>query len=292
MTDGALADGTKNRLRKAIEELALILTPPSLAAILCQILDVNNKDTAVISLVVAVVIGLCVHRSLINQYISSALTAGIVVLLGTIFYFQYDTILMKDTGLLRWYKQSSEIQQEIGKATEASQSEIWFLATNFHITVEDRKTLLLETLSRGVDIHFLIIDPTSEYLKLAAQDSGENQNTLKMECVKSLATLKGLMDRWNEHKKQAKRPGHFEIRLFSGSPKSRIYIFDPNSEKGITIFVPYINKVSSPELPAYVLANTTKGAFQYYFNGVKKQWDDAVPFEEWLKRNASLLVGK
>jgi hypothetical protein len=122
-------------LPSVLAQTGLILTPAGVIALLCQALDVSARATAVTSLASVLLISICIYRRIINRYIPSTLLTASMVGLGLVFFFGYQHILWKDTGLIKYYKHSNDFLADLDSQITHANAEIWFVGTNFNITV-------------------------------------------------------------------------------------------------------------------------------------------------------------
>ena len=269
-------------MKRVLNDLGVLLIPPGAVSLFCQVLDISAQRTAAYSLVTMLLIACCYYRGLINSKVPSALVIALLVGLSTIFFFNYQNILLKDTGLIKRYKRSADFQSDVGNLIEKSQHEIWFFGANFHISATDRKQAILERLQNGVKIHYLILDPFTAHMDQIAKDFDSSVGQLKSECLNSLDSLLVLKKAWEQMIPTASHPGELEIRFYDSTPHARIYVFDPSEESGRTLFIPYMNRVNSPELPAYLLENSKSGVYSSYFGGVQKLWLSCSTISEYL----------
>ena len=119
-------------LKKFLEAVGLIGAPTGIIAFFCQIMDVSARTTGAISLAVVCLVSLCLYRHFINARIPSVVVASLLIALSAIFFLNYDNILLKNTGLIKYYKRSSEFQSDLLEEMKSSKSEVWFFGTNFY----------------------------------------------------------------------------------------------------------------------------------------------------------------
>jgi hypothetical protein len=269
------------KLRIVLAELAILFIPTVVVTLFCQVMDISSQKTAVYSLITIALIACCLYRNWINKHVSSALTVALLFLLSAIFFFNYQNILLKDTGLIKRYKHSADFQAEVGTLIQGARHEIWFFGTDFHISAIDRKDLILERLKSGVKVNYLILNPFAQHIDQIAKDFGSSVNLLQEECRNGIVDLVELNKEWEKVAPTVSHPGDLEIRFFDSTPHARIYVFDPDKTDGRTLYVPYMNRVSSPDLPAYLLANTESGVYSSYFGGIKKLWLGSQPLSSF-----------
>jgi hypothetical protein len=291
-TTGAVKDdvpsGQDTGLPSILTQVGLILAPAGLIALFCQVLDASNRTTGATSLAAVFLTSICIYRRAINRYVPSSILTGLLVALGAVFFFNYQNILLKDTGLIKWYRQSNQYLAQIDLEIAQSQQEIWFFGTNFNISAGEHRDVLLKALSKGVNVNYLIFDPNSGHLDDLAADFNQSLDELRSECEKGLASIVELQREWQSRSSTAARPGELRVRVFNTHPHARFYIFDPDRTEGKTFFVPYINDVNSPNVPGYLLQNVPKGVFQQYFSGIKKRWDASESLEQHQKNSATI----
>jgi hypothetical protein len=269
-----------------LTQIGLILAPAGLVALFCQVLEASNRTTGASSLAVVFLTSICIYRRPINRYVPSSILTGLLVALSVVFFFNYQNLLLKDTGLIKWYRQSNQFLAEIDPELERSQQEVWFFGTNFNISVGEHRDLLLRKLSTGIDIRYLIFDPKSGQLDELAADFNQSPAELRAECEKGLESIVELQKQWKSQSSTVPRPGELQVRVFDAHPHARFYIFDPGSTEGNTLFVPYVNNLNSPNVPGYLLQNIPKGVFEQYFDGIRKLWARSETLEQHQNNHA------
>ena len=264
------------RLKAVIIGLGVVLTPTGLIGLFCQLLNVSAQNTAAVCLLVVAVITICMFRVKINR-IPSVIPLVLLCVFASIFFFSYKNILLKNTGLIRFYDHSNDYLAELGPMIRSSRREVWFFGTNFYISSGERRSAIPEALRRGVRIRYLVFDSTSPQLLRLSHDFGQTEAELRAECEKSMASLRELAKIWKEESTHTATPGELEIRVFEVTPRGRLYVFDPGLESGKTFFVPYINEVNSAELPGFLLQNIESGVYRPYYGGITKLWAQSQP---------------
>lgn len=260
-------------LRSVLRELGLLMVPAGIIAAFCNLLLVPVQSTAAITIASIILIAICAHRKQINQRIPSALVSALLIALFAVFWFNYQYLILKDTGLVRWYRKSADCHQEIGKLIRESRRNIWFVGANFHIAAIDRREELLSKLDNGANLRFLIFNPDSTRTEQVAFDFGQSFSEFRTECVQGLNYLISLCRDWKARSHLSKKPGTIEIRLYDMSPLARFYFFDPDEPIGSSIFIPYMNRVNSPDLPAFLIQNVESGVVPAYYTAVLKLWE-------------------
>lgn len=275
------------RITKTIlNELGVLLVPTALVTLFCQLLKIDDQATAGYSICAVLFLTCCVHRGWINARVPSSLILAVLIGFGTIFFFNYRNILLKDTGLLVRYRQSADFQADVGRQIASARKEIWFFGTNFHISAVERRPILLERLRSGVNIRYLILNPFIPHLEQVARDFGQSKRELEVECLKGMNDLIELRRRWDAER--GRSAAALEIRLFDTTPRARLYVFDPDDPAGRTMFVPYLNRVNSPNLPGYLLENSETGVFRSYFDALRIMWNESTPLDTLLAAHPDL----
>jgi len=141
-----------DKTRRLLADLGTLLTPTTLVAVFCQAVDIDSQRTAIYSLAAVVFVACCYYRNWISTKLPSALVLAVGSGLAVIFFANYDNILLKDTGLIKRYHESAELQADLGRYITNARHEIWMLGTNFHTSAVERRPALLERLKAGVKV--------------------------------------------------------------------------------------------------------------------------------------------
>lgn len=277
-------------LFKILAQLGLLVVPTTIIAIFCQVLDVSPQVTGIISLGVILVVGVCIYRKFINHYVPSALLTALLIGLGMVFFLNYQHILLKKTGLIKYYAQSNDFLSEVDSHISQSQQEIWFYGVDFNISATQRRDLLLSKLENGIKVRYLIFNPKSTHIADLAKDFDQPENALRSELEKGLNNLLDLRKHWIERAASSAHPGELDIRIFETPPHFRLYVFDPGRPRGSTYFIPYAGSVSSTMLPGYLLENVDNGVYKAYFNAIRKSWTVGTTLDEYLKSHPEIVV--
>lgn len=270
--------------KKILNEVGLLLVPAGAVGLFCQVLSVDAQRTAVYSFTAVLFVLCCLHRSWINTWVPSALVLAVFIGFGAIFFFNYENILLKDTGLIRRFQESADFQAELGTQISAANEEIWFFGTNFHISAVERRPRLLKQLRAGVRVRYLIVDPFTTNMPRLAKDFDQTEREFADECMKGLSDVLELRRLWLQDKLR----GELEVRFFESTPRARVYVFDPSRPAGRTLFVPYMNRVNSPSLPGFLLDNSAKGVFGSYFGGITTLWNESKTLEPFFTEHPEL----
>ncbi|HEU4688405.1 MAG TPA: DUF5919 domain-containing protein [Vicinamibacterales bacterium] len=275
---------------RILSDLGMLLGPTTLVALFCAAIGVDPQRTSIYSLAALMFVACCYYRAWISATVPSALVLATSVGLGTIFFMNYGNILLKDTGLIRRFVESSDIQAELGSEIGRATQEIWLFGTNFHISTVDRRPALLEKLQSGVHVRYLILNPAVPNLDVVAADFGQSVDELRQECLKGLRNVLELKQQWEAVRSRSRKPGQLEIKLYDRTPSARMYVFDPRVPSGHSIYVPYMHGFNSPNLPGYLFENTQNGVAQAYFGGLLKLWSVSKPIEDVLAATPALIA--
>jgi len=269
----------KGKFNTLLTETGLILGAATVVGIIAPLMDISTRDSAVLSVSTILLVSLCHYRQAIDQNISSALSLAVLVICALVYYFSYENIILKDTGLISFSKKSNDYLGEISRLIADSKREMILFGTDFHITVEDKREQLLKKLGEGVDVKFLILNPYSTRLEMVAADFDVNPEKLRSESIDGIQGLLTLVKRWSDIKAQSQNPGVLDVRLFDSAPKMRAYFFDGGSSGGRAYLVPYMNKLNSPQIPGYLFEVKKDGIAEIYLSGIRKLWQEAMPLE-------------
>jgi uncharacterized protein DUF5919 len=281
--------GTTEKIHPAANALVFlgkISAPTGVVAVFCNILAMSPTDNAVVSLATMLMATTILLYHPISNKISSPIVIVLMILLATIFFFNYDRILFKDTGLVKYWKKSASVIGILPEKIKSAKHEIWFCGTDFHISSTDDRQLIFDKLAHGVRIRYLIFDPYSPNMKAVASDFDMNYQESFSQCLTSIAHLQSIDSVWNIRKQGLETPGELEIHLYKETPRIRAYIFDPDDPKSDCIYIPYLHKINSPELPAFQFKNIHTGVFEDYFESIKKLWQVSTDLKAWKQEQA------
>jgi hypothetical protein len=288
--DGAQEPIASGTLVAVLTQLGLIVAPAGLIALFCQVLDASSRTTGATSLAAVFLATICVYRKFINRYVPASLLTALLVGLVVVFFFNYQNLLLKDTGLIKYYQHSNDFLGQVDMPINQAKEEIWFFGTNFNVSAGERRNLLLRKLATGIKIKYLIFDPHSTHLDDLAADFDQSPAELRAECEKGLQSILQLGRDWREKAKTVQSPGELAVKIFETHPHARFYVFDPGRTQGNTFFVPYINSVNSPEVPGFLLENVDGGVFKSYFSGVLKMWNESMDLAEYVRRHPEVVA--
>jgi hypothetical protein len=279
-----------SKLSGFLSALGTIGTPTGVVAIFCKILAVSDTTTAFTSLATMSIVAICLYREAINAHVPAALLLGLLAGLSAIFALNYRNILLKDTGLIRYYKVSNAFLSDMPAEIEHVTFDLLFFGTNFHISTGDARAQLLKKLSTGVRVRYLIFDVYSPFCDRVAKDFDQSPIQFRTECLSGLQSLVALRTAWQAVSSKSPHPGDLEIRFYNITPRARIYFFDPGRPEGRSYFVPYVNNINSPELPGFLLQNVDTGVYGDYLSGIEKLWQQSKTpdFDTYLANHPEL----
>ena len=278
-------------VKNILATLGLLFSPVTAIALFCAVLGVSGQNTATISIITVLLTALCLFRKEVNTRIPSSLVIALLIALAATFTMNYEHILFKDTGLIRYFRTSNDFLGQEGPFLDNAKSEIWFVGMDFHITAGDRKDMILKKLNQGVKVRFLVFDPSSPMLDTIGRDFDQTPQAIESECTDSLSSLVSLQDEWMRQDGYSHYPDGLEIRLFQDAPHARYYLTDPDDPRAKSYFVPYMNHENSPSLPGFLLGNINNGVIQAYVPGIRKLWTSSEPLDTYLSEH-SIRPGK
>lgn len=280
---------TNSSITKVQKTLGLLFTPVGVIALFCNVLGVSGQNTASISLAAVTLTAICLYRRAINTTVPSSLVLALLIALTATFTLNYEHILFKDTGLIRYFHTSNDFLGQASPFLDNAKKEIWFVGVDFHITAGDRKNLILSKLDQGVKVRFLIFDPSSKFLDTMAEDFDQDPKAITSECMDSLQSILSLRNDWKHHDNYSHYSDSLEIRIFEDVPHARFYLIDPDDPKAQSFYIPYMNHENSPGLPGYLMRNIEHGVIQELLPGVRKLWDESVPLDTYINQHTDKL---
>lgn len=198
----------------------------------------------------------------------------------------------KDTltapGLIRCYTNATDAQAAIGRAITAAREDILLVATNLSYTPVLNVVELQNKIATGVNIHFMVLNPDSQYTLLIARDFLIPLSQLNDENRLHLRTLVDLQIFAESLARISPTAGTVRIHLCDTPLRMRAYIFD--GLDGESFFVPYAIRAKSRPLPVYHCQNNMNIA-KRYSEGIKNLWDadDTVSIQAFLEKNLDFL---
>ncbi|HRJ33384.1 MAG TPA: DUF5919 domain-containing protein [Fimbriimonadaceae bacterium] len=262
-----------------------IVAPATLVALITMLFGLPDQLQALFSLCSIVIAYTLLRKDAIDKRIQSSYLVIIGFLFTAVFAFTYREVLFKDTGLIRFFKDSSAAQPEIEKTIEGSKQELWMFGSNFHKSLNDYQPLFLDKLRDGVNIYVLVQNPNSPIFDSIATDFGQTSEELRSECRNSLSYAMKIVN----FSKNNRYLGQFEIRFHDSFPRLRAYFADPNDESGVSILVPHMNEVDSPKLPVYLFKNTKAGVARSYYRGLRQLWERSLKLDAFLLKNPNFI---
>lgn len=186
------------------------------------------------------------------------------------------------------YPKSSQFQNDIGSYFASTHSEVWIQAIGVHSHLPSRMDEVVSRLKAGVKVKYLVLDPYSSKLPIAADGVGTTSKDLHAQCLLSTHGLLRLYREWAKVRASAPRQGELEIRFYDDIPRSRLYVFDPNAATGTTVLVPYMNRHSSLTLPAIAFSNSSRDTVGGYLASFERLWETAAPIDTFLQVHPEL----
>ena len=183
-------------------------------------------------------------------------------------------------GTVEYHKRANDFLPRVATFIAEAKKEIWLAGVNFYSTAPEHKCLFVERLRQGVNVRFLILDPTSPYRREVAKGFSNSDELLKTQCDSTVAALREIYDKW----KHERLRGQLEIRLFARAPNIRFYFFDRGCETGFTYLVPHLDGLDSPNLPGFLAENVEDGIAPTYADRMQGLWEKATRYEDWLRK--------
>lgn len=196
-----------------------------------------------------------------------------------------------DPGLMRCYTNASEAQAAIGRAIATSKCSIFLMATNLSYTPILNIAEFQEKIVQGVNIRFMVLNPTTRILGSIARGIAVKEEDLRAENKLHLRTILDLRLYADSRRNEVPTAGEVSIRLFDTTPRGRAYVFD--DPRGESFFVPYASRGPTRPLPVYHCSNSGKIA-RRYIDGMEELWnsDDAVTLDSFLEINPEFWADK
>jgi hypothetical protein len=266
--------------RRVISDVGMIFGAASIVTLAAQYFDISSKDTAVFVIITAIVICIMLYSSFIKNYVSSPALLTVVIFLLALIYFFHESKVTKESGLTAWVEKSKEFitNSEYGfrSLLKKTKTECWFVGLNFYDHLEKYRSDVFESIKEGVNFHYIVYNPCSKDLLKVANDFDSDFPTLQSETKTGLLRFNWL---YSSLKNTLAVQGSLQIRLYETIPRYRSYFFDPKSVTGNQFFVPYVNKISSQELPGF-LFHTTSNSSKKYFEALLKLWNSSIPVDK------------
>jgi hypothetical protein len=196
--------------------------------------------------------------------------------------------LVDQIGVLKLYDRSNDFLSTGAKnlftsSLAGARREAWFVGTTFFISTDQYYDMLLGRLADGIDLNFLILDPTSQALSDTSRMLGVSKEELALQCnagIRILLRLAGDAARANA-------PGKLNVKLVKDEITSRLYFFDPKTDNGLTYLVPQVTGANSQFLPGFLVKNSVAKFHAQYFDAAQSIWrdPDSVSLESWQALN-------
>ena len=138
-------------------------------------------------------------------------------------------------------------------------------------TVGPLRTLLKTTMQQGTILRFLLLDPESTGIQLAARSHGVSPESLRNDILSSLGHLRQLMD-----SRRGNKGGSLEVRLLNAIPDAGIVVCDGNRDTGEIRYEMYLFQTDAAGRPAFRLRATEGEIFRRFCDAVERAWDDSV----------------
>ena len=284
MADNPAGTVKDNGLMHVFSTLGTIFVPAGVIGLVCSAVGVETKEAASYSLVVTVFIAIIVFREFINKRVSSFIVLLFTLCGLSLLVYFYDN----PGGVSKLYEESnSYLSDDLKKGIDGSKQEIIFFGTAFHISAGDRKELLISKLESGVNVKYLILDPSAPFMEERARGFKTTQENLEQEISSSLKSILHIKKLWESRKANSSKPGNLEIRLYNDIPYMRAYIFDPLDSSSESYVVPYINRLDGPNSAGLLLKHDDSGLFPYYLASVRKIWSDARLLSDFIREHPS-----
>ena len=272
---------------KFVKQLGALLGSGSLFGVVGKVIGASDVQVAALTLCIVGCSYVIIYRESIQKALKSyvIIVAGLVGLLVGILcnrqlvsFFLSQTIT-KSTGIVEYSAKANDFLPRLRDFITAAHDEVWFTGLSFYITLPANRDAFIAKLDQGTTIRFLIYNPLSQNLEDVAAGFAQTKEELSSECDVTIQNLRGML----LEKKQRNSKGSLEIRLFSSIPKTRMYVFDRQNEAGFTYFIPHIDQQNSPNLPGFLVRNSTNGIAPAYFEGIERLWSQSLDFDTFLK---------
>jgi hypothetical protein len=160
-----------------------------------------------------------------------------------------------------------------------ARQEVWFVGTTFFISLDQYHDLLLSRLADGINLNFLVLDPTAESVTKVAALMAVTPKEVFHDCMSGVRILSRTME---EAKKQ-NASGELRLKIVGEPIQTRLYMFDPRASEGYFYYVPQLNGSNPQTLPGFLATNSKASYREPYFKGVLKLWNDpsAKTLSEW-----------
>lgn len=135
------------------------------------------------------------------------------------------------------------------------------------------RTFFRTTVEQGTNLRFMLLDPESPCLELAARIHGISSEAIRNDIISSLGHLQQLRDSVNNGRK-----GAVQIKLFSTIPDSGIAMRDSNLPTGEIRCELYLYQTDVAGRPAFRLTPADGMIYRQYRDAIERLWSDAKPW--------------
>jgi hypothetical protein len=161
-------------------------------------------------------------------------------------------------------------KQQFPLLLKQAKREAWFVGTTFFISVDQYHDVILNKLSEGIDLNFLVLSPDGDAVGKVAHLLGVTEKELASDCLTGIRIL----SRTAEEAQKVNYPGTLRVRIIDEPVQTRLYFFDPKADEGYVYFIPQINGTNSQTLPGFLVENAVATYHSTYFTGVLRMWND------------------
>ncbi len=140
-------------------------------------------------------------------------------------------------------------------------------------TVGPLRTFFKTTMQQGTKLRFLLLDPESAGIHLAARFHGISPESMRNDILSSLEHLRQLMDSTCGNK-----GGSIEVRLLKAIPDAGIVVRDGNRDTGEIRYEMYLFQTDVSGRPAFCLRATDGEIFRHFRDAAERAWNDSTPW--------------
>jgi len=140
-------------------------------------------------------------------------------------------------------------------------------------TVGPLRTFFKTTMQQGTKLRFLLLDPESTGIQLAARSHGVSPESMRNDILSSLGHLRQLMD-----SSRGNKGGSLEVRLLKAIPDAGVIVRDGNRDTGEIRYEMYLFQTDVAGRPAFRLRATDGEIFRRFRDAVERAWNDSTPW--------------
>jgi hypothetical protein len=183
---------------------------------------------------------------------------------------------------------SSSSENSFRAMLAGTKRETWFAGTSFYISTDQFRDELIERARAGIDMHFLVFDPTAPTIKTMSQVLDILPESVTEQCITGLRSLQAI----RKSLQASGSTGQIQVRLSQIPFSSRLYFFDPKIGTGSIYFVPQVSSVSSQNSPGFLIRNEKAPFSNIFFDGISKLWNSSTvtDFDAWLKLHPDFAI--